>query len=221
MRLIWLSHILDEDTPLYGGASGINIEVDRALAGGDSCNTTVLTFPSHAGSHVDAPYHFLKEGKTVDLLPPETWVFTAPLLIDMHISPTTLIEPDFFSLRLSSYDSTDLILLRTGFERFRGGPVYWEDGPGLSPLLAKEIRQIFPQLRAIGIDFISISSQHHREQGRLAHRAFLEQKILLFEDLSLLGVNLETQLAMVVALPLRVKGGDGAPCTILGWLGES
>ena len=36
---------------------------------GDVCNLTEFSMCAHNGTHIDAPYHFFEEGKTVDMLP--------------------------------------------------------------------------------------------------------------------------------------------------------
>jgi kynurenine formamidase len=216
-RLIWLSHVLSESTPLYGGARGISIKSQKTLAAGDSCNASLLTFPSHAGTHVDAPYHFLPHGKPVDAYPPETWVFRTPKLIEAKVQPGELLGPEVFSHSGQPDSRVDLVLLRTRFEQFRDAEIYWNNGPGLTPELAGHLRNAYPNVRAVGIDFLSVSSFHHRSQGHAAHRSFLSLDILLFEDLSLKSLDDLGRLKMVVALPLRVLGNDGAPCTIVGW----
>lgn len=63
------------------------------------------------------------------------------------------------------------------------------------------------------------SSHLHREQGLTAHKAFLEQDMLLFEDVSLKSLKFDDNLEKVIALPLRFARGDGAPCSVIGFIG--
>ncbi|MBC8460159.1 MAG: cyclase family protein [Deltaproteobacteria bacterium] len=219
-QCIWLSHILTNDTPLYGGSSGIAVKQEKAIKLEDSCNTTVLTMPSHAGTHVDSPYHFLANGKRVDQYAPEDWFFNCPHIVFFSAKPGQLITPEDISLPEHISENTDLLLLCSGFEKYRGLDLYWQEGPGLSPELADYFVEHCPKLRAVGVDFISISSLMHREEGRAAHRTFLEKGIMLFEDMRLSGIRKEERLEKVVALPLRFSNGDGAPCTIAGWLDD-
>jgi kynurenine formamidase len=164
---------------------------------------------------VDVPYHFFAEGRTIDAYLPDIWIFTAPQVVDVPIEKGELIG----SLLLPVLnEKTDILLIRSGFEKFRDSDVYCRCGPGLMRELANFLFEQYPVLRAVGIDFISISSFQHREEGRSAHKAFLEREILLFEDLSLVGIDDKDQLKKVIALPLRIKGGDGAPCTVIGFL---
>ena len=54
---------------VYPGDPAPEREVLSSVAAGDVCNLTALRMCAHNGTHVDAPYHFLSEGKTVDVLP--------------------------------------------------------------------------------------------------------------------------------------------------------
>lgn len=216
MSFIWLSHVLSNNTPLYGGGSGIAVKQEKAIELGDSCNTSVLTMPSHTGTHVDSPYHFLANGKCVDQYAPEDWFFNYPHVIFFSASPGQLITPEDIPLPKQLDKDTDLILLCSGFEKYRDLDLYWQEGPGLAPELADYFVKRCPKLRAIGMDFISISSLKHREAGRMAHREFLQREILIFEDMRLSELQTHTQLQKIIVLPLRFQQGDGAPCTIVG-----
>ena len=221
-RLIWLSHVLSQETPLYGGDVGIDFSLRRSLAKGDSCNAGHVSFGLHSGSHVDAPNHFIATGKTVDSYVAADWIFSSVALIDVDAQAGQLLG--VADLPISKIDTgIELLLLRTGFEKYRNNEKYGKKNPGLQPELADYLRRYFVKLRAIGFDFISLSSFQHREIGRIAHQSFLGKDILIFEDLAL--QHIRNDLARVIALPLRIQGADGAPCSIIAWeteaLGES
>jgi kynurenine formamidase len=163
---------------------------------------------------VDVPRHFIENGKSISDLSAEEWIFRFPLIHDVQVRNRDLITTKMLS-NIEKQEKTDILLLRTGLEKERYRESYWKDGPGLAPELAEFFIQCFPQLRAVGIDFISISSLAHREQGRKAHREFLKRDILLFEDMSLKHVLSGNSLKKVIALPLRFLSGDGAPCSVI------
>jgi kynurenine formamidase len=218
MKIIWLSHSLNGRTPLYGGTKDLTFSPSKSIDRGDSCNTSILVLPSHAGTHVDAPFHFVPGGKTVDMLPTESWIFTSPCLIELQSLPGKLINPEDLPPRSNLSADVDLLLIRTGFEKYRDDDIYWANAPGLSPSLAALLKGHFPTLRAIGIDFLSISSPAHSEEGRQSHREFLGRDILIFEDMSLVEIGPSERLSQVIALPLRFANADGAPCSILAWV---
>ena len=222
MKAVWLSHVLNNSTPLYGGAKEISISADRSITSGDSCNTSNLKISSHAGTHVDAPCHFYQDGRTVDSYPPGQWIFSSPALIEKDSSPGRILDEYALSQSLANVErTTDLLLIKTGFEKYRYESAYWETGPGLAASLASVLLNSFPRLKAIGIDSLSISSLLNRQEGRLAHEAFLSRNILLFEDMSLCQLQPNVPVRQVIALPLRYAAADGAPCSIVAWIDES
>jgi arylformamidase len=218
MSTIWLSHIIDSGTPLYGGIQDINIQPIQSQRDGDSCNTSLLRLTSHTGTHVDAPRHFLADGKSIADYGPSSWIFTCPKVLDIAVAPGHLITVSDMENFVKDDENTDILLLRTGFEQYRREQTYWQQGPGLSADLSLFFKSAYPSLRAVGIDFISISSFQHREEGRRAHKMFLGEDILLIEDMALHRIEKPDNLYHIIALPLRFDGADGAPCTILGWV---
>ncbi len=213
---IYLSHPFANDTPLYGGAKNIHIESQSSIQEGHTANSKILSFPNHAGTHVDVPYHFLEDGKKLTDYDASYWIFNKPQLIDVPGEDGYLVTYDDISGKLN--DETDLLLIRTGYETFRSNPKYWQSNPGLSADLAEGLRTNYQNIRALGVDVISITSRLHREEGRKAHREFLSgnyasEPTVLIEDMSLL--NLTYGISQVIVLPLMIAGADGAPCTII------
>ncbi len=221
MSIVWLSHVLDSGTPLYAGANDIRINSQKSIDKGDSCNTSILSLPSHSGTHVDAPFHFLPDGKRISDFAPEEWVFQCPQVLNIHAIPGKIIRPIDIKGEILTNENTDLVLLKTGFERHRKKPIYWKNGPGISIDMAEYLIKLFPNMRAIGMDCISVSSLSDRNQGCRVHQLFLQSGLRIFEDMALLAIGVRYQLLQVIALPLRFLPGDGAPCSIIGWIQES
>jgi len=116
-------------------------------------------------------------------------------------------------------EGSDLLLIQSGFGRFRGTEKYSCCNPGFAPETGTWLRKGHPSLRAIGFDFISLSPYQNRDLGRESHRAFLDPRgvnspILIIEDMDLSG-NL-SDLLWVWVVPLRIEGLDSAPCTVIG-----
>ena len=73
----------------------------------------------------------------------------------------------------------------------------------------------------VGMDFISVTSRHHRMEGRAAHRALLDPKchgnpLLVVEDMALSRVF--GKLCGVIIFPLVIQDSAGAPGTVLGYV---
>ena len=212
-RITFLSHVLQESTPTYGNKGRIALRPVRRMTKGDVCNEMHWSLGNHSGTHVDAPFHFVRKGPTLDQYAPLDWVFARVALVDVpSCAAGGMIMPEVLG-RLRR--DTDLLLLRTGFERFRGRTAYWKDAPGVHPDMAAALKEKCPGIRALGMDIISVSSSRERELGRAAHRAFLGRGILLVEDMKLSGLKRAPR--QVVVAPVNVKGADAAPCTVFAW----
>ena len=74
MDLIDISVPLSDATPAWPDSPGYSSDRLRSLERGDACNVTVVRMDVHAGTHVDAPAHFLGGGATVDSLPLDSLV---------------------------------------------------------------------------------------------------------------------------------------------------
>ena len=212
----YLSYFLSENTPLYGNSTGIEFNVDKQINDGDSCNTMNLSFPNHSGTHIDFPYHFNSQGKTLTDYPADFWEFKQVTLVDLSgkVSESQIIVSEMFP-SLENRD-IELLLIKTGFGIYRGTDRYTLTPPGLSSELANYFRQQFPVLRCVGMDLISVSSYRNREEGRKAHHEFLNPKegqpILLIEDMKL---DVDDPIKKVIVAPLLIENADGVPCTVI------
>jgi len=217
-KVIWLSHPLSPETPAYGGGEGMCIEPITRISAGDTANTSRYVLPNHLGTHVDAPRHFFDSGPSLTDYPAEFWVFENPLLLDVPGDDGYLIGPKDVQGEITP--ETDVLLLRTGYESFRGESRYWEHNPGLDPELGTWLRERFTNIRVIGVDVISVTSRHHIDDGRVAHKAFLDpnkigEPVLPMEDMPLAHVH--GRLRRVIIAPLRLWNVDGGPCTVIGF----
>lgn len=228
MPVIWLSHVLSPETPMYSGSGRVEITAERSIASGDTSNNTHLALPAHSGTHVDAPVHFVDGGASIDQFDAASWIAERPALIDVPCEPGELIGVDRIRGELEALPrETDMLLLRTGAQRWRTSSNASErdnfesHGPGIGLDLATWLRDELA-LAFLGVDAISISSPDHREVGREAHRILLgphhsgRQAVRLIEDMDLAALPGSPNRVWVA--PLRMLGGDGAPVTVFAEL---
>lgn len=218
-KMIFMSHPLNEATPSYGDRDKLSITSKSEIKDEVGANTSTIYFSNnHMGTHFDSPYHFCSSGrKTLDYGADEFY-YNRVAIIKYPCTEAVLIKKKDLNLKSVPKD-VDLLFIDTEFEIYRDKDKYHNDNPGLDASLANELRNDFPNLKAVGFDFISLTSWKFRPEGRDAHRAFLcgERPLLVIEDVSFAALK-GSQIEWVVVAPLRTEDGNGGPVTIIASL---
>jgi kynurenine formamidase len=187
----------------------------------------------HGGTHIDAPVHFAEGRQSVDQIPLDNLVGSAVVIdITDKASATadyqvTVEDFESWERQHGRIGSGDIVLLRTGFSR------HWPDAakylgtaergadavarlhfPGLHPDAAKWIVASRP-IKAIGIDTASID--YGQSTLYESHRTLYDRNIPAFENLTALE-RLPARGATLVALPMKIRNGSGAPLRAIGLL---
>lgn len=188
----------------------------------------------HGGTHIDAPIHFSKDRQTVAEIPLEKLIGPA---IKINVSAKAMNNPDY-QITINDFihwETTEnmkipdgsIILLQTGFSRYYPDKLSYlgteqrgEDAvkllhfPGLSHE-ASEWLVTNRKINAIGIDTASIDYGQSQEFG--SHINLMSENIPAFENLTNLD-KLPTKGFNIIALPMKIKGGSGAPLRIVALL---
>jgi len=217
MKVSYLSHPLASNTPSYGNRDQVILNSKSSIPNGDTSNTTDFRLTNnHIGTHIDVPKHFYDAGSTITDIEPKEWIFTEVCLIDIPCENGRLIQISDIQAA-SIKPNTDFLIIRTGFEKFRYEDKYWNAYPGISEVTCEFLRTNHKKLRAVGFDFISLTSPLFKEEGKKAHLSFLNEvdgrPIFIVEDMKLSSINKNPD--RVIVAPLLVEEGNGGPVTIL------
>ena len=157
-----------------------------AISDGELYNLTVFSMCAHNGTHIDAPFHFLPGGKTVEQLPLETFV------------------GDCFVARwegdITAGDAEAILEKARGAERLLiAGPATVTAGAA----------RVFASkgLRLLGCEGQTVGPE---EAPMEVHLILLRRGIVLLEGIVLEGVPEGNY--FLSAAPLNLAGADGAPC---------
>lgn len=220
--LVELSYKLDENMPVYPGSPTNRFEPETRMDRGDLNNTTTIVHFLHNGSHVDAPYHFYNQGAAIDEIPIDRFIFEKPLLVNVPLPKSGLIGRDALEACGEALRSADLLIFHTGYCRHRqDAAIYTDDFPALSEEAARFIRTELLQVKAVAIDTLSIESAVSGEpEGFKVHKTLLDgdwfdtRPVLVFEDIDTARA-LDLRIKKIYAFPLRLKGLDGSPVTMV------
>lgn len=224
-RIIYLSHLLDSQTPSYGNRNRVSLEKKRSIDCGDHANDSFLHMSMHQGTHIDMPIHFYKNGQSIEDYAAAFWIFNHPLIIDVKPIKQIIYQEIVDALTaLSNIERQvcDLLIVKTGMGEFRHLEKFWNENPGFSPDLYSYFRSELPSLKVFGFDSISLTGFQNRDIGKMAHQKFLNPKapILLLEDMKLDEISSLTKLNQVIVLPLRLSESDGLPCTTIAYCND-
>lgn len=217
---MFLSHIVDPADSGYPGEPTLKIEPTVRIDNGDVYNASILHLFDHFGSHMDAPKHFNNDGPGIADLPIDRLIYEKPALIDIPRGQAEQIRAADLRAHEAVIASCDLLLIRTGLESLRRSDpeAYAARGASVSVDAAEYLIRNFPGLKSIGLDIISLASPSHADEAAPAHQTMLgkfsDNYICIIEDLALAAVD-RNRLKRVFALPLRVKGLDGGPATVV------
>ena len=225
--LVDLSHAYGADTIFWPTAEGFSLETVAAGMTPQGYYYAANTFASaeHGGTHLDAPIHFAEGRHAVEQIPLDRLVGEAAV-IDVGASadanPDYQVTIDDFTAWETAHGSLHdtIILVRTGYSR------RWPDAarylgtaergpeavarlhfPGIHPDAARWLAGE-RRVKAVGIDTASID--YGQSTLFESHRALYERDIPGFENLANLH-ELPPRGATLVALPMKIAGGSGAP----------
>lgn len=185
---------------VWPGDTPFSTAATMAISAGETVNVTTLTLSSHTGTHVDAAYHFSQNGLTLDRTPLEPFIGPATVVTAPRAAGP--LTPDDFPGLDWSKVSRLLVHSQASnhpLERFPAEFVY--PSPELANLMGRHGVVLF------GSDAPSMDDMNsHTLPG---HHALHRNGIAILEGLLLAGVpDGEYEL---VALPLKITGGDGSP----------
>ncbi len=203
-EVVDLTHTISPLMPVFPGSRPPDL-LDLATVEEDGFAERRISFDSHTGTHVDAPAHLLRGGRTLDDFPAGGFVGSGAVLDLARPGSREIRLKDLAPFR-SQIEGRDFVLLCTGRSRAWGQPSYLKDYPVLSEEAARWLAGLAP--RGVGVDAISVDPVDAKTLT--VHRVFLERSILVLENLAGLERLLGREF-LLFGLPLKIIRAEGAP----------
>ena len=164
-------------------------ELVRSMAEGELYNLSMLSMCAHNGTHVDAPFHFLNDGKTVDQMPLEA--FVGDCFVARHEGEVTAADAREILKNAEAAGACERILIAgKATVTLEAAEVFAEAG---IKLLGNESQTVGPENAPMAV-----------------HKVLLAKEIVLLEGIVLAEVSGGKY--FLSAAPLNFAGFDGAPC---------
>jgi arylformamidase len=202
MRVYDVTLTISPDIPVWPGDPPVDLQRVSKMEEGEINNVTRMNISVHTGTHVDAPYHFLPKGKTVETLNlktltgrayvadlPNTDLITAAEIQAAEIPPRT--KRVLFKTRNSSHWAK-------GHSEFNTNYV------AISPDGAKYL--VERGVKLVGVDYLSVAPY---EDVAPTHQILLKAGVIIVEGLDLSKVAQGRY--TFYCLPLKISKSDGAP----------
>ena len=211
MRVIDLSWPITDGMMVFPGDIPPSVKKGAKMEE-NGWRTTLLSFTSHTGTHMDAPSHMMPDGKSLDRLPNETF-FGFGLVVDVRGCAGRMIELADIKAASSRLPEADFILFRTGWSEKWGTEDYLNGYPVLSALSAKWISE--KGLKGVGFDAISADPVDSASND--IHKILLSSGLVILENLKDLD-KAGDKTFCVAALPLSLEDQDGGPARVMAVL---
>lgn len=199
MNIIDISRTLAPGTAVWPGDQPFVYTWAARLDEGETVNLSTIQMSSHAGTHLDAPLHYLPQGASVDEIP--LLQLAGPCLV-IEAKEASCISPD--TVAVNDELQIPRLLFKTNHSDL--SDTEWSDDVAFFEVATIE-RMAEQGVILIGTDAPSVDSVDSKSLD--AHKALARHGIVNLENLSLMTV--EPGMYQLVALPLKVMGLDAAP----------
>jgi len=171
-------------------------------------NLELLFLSSHTGTHLDAPYHFAKNGTKIDQISLDRLLGKAILIKLQKTKNTAITKSDILLFEKNNYKipNHSSIFFYTGWQKNLKNNNYFTENPGLDISSAKYLTS--KKVNLIGIDSPSIDLGQNTSFN--VHNILSKNNILIVENLTNLN-KITTREFNFTILPLKLKDATGSP----------
>jgi len=206
-RIIDLTYDLNPQTPVYADYPPVEITIHETLRDlrpdRRALNSSRIAVGMHCGTHMDAPFHFIGNGRTIDRVPLERLVGPAVLADLRRDAKGGVIEKNHLKRYYAKIKRARKIVMNTGWSRTWGTPEYFTSHPVMTAEAAEFLVDSGVQL--VGVDTPSVDQPPFP-----AHLPLLTHDVIIVENLTKLNA-IRSQIFELIVLPLKVTAREASP----------
>jgi len=193
--IIDLTHLIQDNMPVHPYDEGVRLYEDKILDR-DKYNNSRLETGMHAGTHIDAPRHFLNSDMYISDFPLEQFIGHGCLL-DVRGEETISLKNSWYN----TVQENDIVLLYTGFSALSGKADYYERFNN-HPIVDTELADFFVEkkIKILGMDMPKPDKYPFE-----IHKLLLSNNIFIMENLTNLEGLLNVPSFEVMAFPLKIR----------------
>jgi len=216
MKVIDLTLEISEKIPTFPGSPKPHF-IEWETIPKDGYNLELLFLSTHTGTHIDAPFHFVKNGKKIHEITPERLVNEAVLIrIDKNSNRSiSKIDIQKFEQKNGKIENDSTVIFYTGWQKNLNKEFYFTENPGLSVSAAKYL--ISKKINMVGIDSPSVDLGTDSKFS--VHHVLAKNNILIVENLANLN-KIKSNNFHLVTSPLKLKNATGSPIRAFGFVDD-
>jgi len=203
MKLYDLSHPFSAADMVFPGTPAMEYKLTHTMEN-DNYNLGLAAVNSHAGTHTDAPRHFLKDGATLEAIPLENYVGSCVVIDVRHRGANEDITVNDILANEDTIRAKKRVLFLTGWSEKVNTAEYFTDYPRISLELAKRLVELGVVM--VGVEPPSLNPPLYIE----VHQALLANNVAIVEGLRGLE-NILGKEVIFCGAPLAFVGADGFP----------
>ena len=207
MKPIDLTLTISESIPSFPGSPKPQF-ISWSNLKEDGYNLELLFLSSHTGTHIDAPYHFVKNGLKINQIPLDRLIGKAILIKVQKTknNPITKLDIILFEKKHGKIPNHLSVFFFTGWQKNLQKDNYFTENPGLDISAAKYL--VSKKINLVGIDSPSIDLG--KDKSFSVHHIFSKNNILIVENLANLKKISSKEFNFTI-LPLKLKDATGSP----------
>ena len=165
---------------------------------------------------MDLPGHKIPGGKSITDYAVEEFVFERPYIADVDLSDEENLSIEQIEPYSDELAKCDILLLKSNFDKYRSTDLqrYIWKTPGVAVETAEWLVRNFPNIKAVGMNFLSfeiLDASSHQSKG---HLALLSRDVKIIEDMKLDGLSNDT-IGRILVMPLFIEGIDSFHVTVV------
>ena len=207
MKVIDLTLTISEEIPTFPGSPQPNF-INWETLEKDGYNLELLFLSSHTGTHIDAPYHFLKKGQKIHQIVTRRLVTEAILIKIGKGANQSITKTDIqkFEKKYGKIDDGSTVIFHTGWQKNLKKESYFLRNPGLAVSAARYLAS--KKINLVGIDSPSIDLG--KDSKFSVHHILANSGILIVENLANLE-KINSEMFHLIVAPLKLKNATGSP----------
>ena len=214
MKIIDHTLTVSEKIPTFPGSPKPHF-IEWETIAKDGYNLELLFLSSHTGTHIDAPFHFVKNGKKIHEILPERLVNEATLIKIKKKANQPILKTDIqkFEKKHGQIKSGTAVVFWTGWQKNLAEEFYFSKNPGLAVSAAKYL--VSKKINLVAIDSPSIDLGSDLKFP--VHHILAKNNILIVENLANLE-KINSDKFHLITSPLKLKNATGSPIRAFGFV---